>query len=90
MTILLYKDGRIATDDGNPLEGVSLENLAAFIDSPADGDTLVYDAAAGMWKPGNPFPVSVTEPEDGDTLEYDADTGKWVNVHAAAAGGEGS
>ena len=83
MTILLYNDGRIVTDAGNPLEGVSLDGLAAFIADPSDGDTLVYDATAGMWKPGNPFPVSITEPEDGDTLAYDAESGKWKNVHAA-------
>lgn len=86
MTILLYKDGHIVTDDGNPLEGVSLDGLAAFIADPADGDTLVYDATAGMWKPGNPLPVAITEPEDGDTLAYDAESGKWKNVHAAAGG----
>lgn len=89
MTILLYKDGKLLIDDGNPLEGVSLENLVACISDPKDGDTLVYNATAGMWVPGNPFPVSITEPEAGDTLAYDADVGAWVNVHAEAAGGEG-
>ena len=88
MTILLYKDGRLLTDEGNPLEGISLDNLLACISNPADGDTLVYNASAGMWVPGNPFPVAITEPEDGDTLAYDATSGKWVNVHSEAAGGE--
>lgn len=86
MTILLYKDGRLLIDDGNPLEGVSLDGLVACISNPQDGDTLVYNATAGMWVPGNPLPVSITEPEDGDTLAYDAESGKWVNVHAAAGG----
>ena len=89
MTILLYKDGKLLVDDGNPLEGVSLDNLVACVSDPKDGDTLVYNATAGMWVPGNPFPVSITEPEAGDTLAYDADAGAWVNVHAEAAGGEG-
>lgn len=89
MTILLYKDGRLLTDEGNPLEGVSLDNLLACISNPVDGDTLVYNAEAGMWVPGNPLPVAITEPADGDTLAYDAESGKWVNVHAEAAGGEG-
>lgn len=89
MTILLYKDGKLLIDDGNPLEGVSLDNLVACVSDPKDGDTLVYNATAGMWVPGNPFPVSITEPEAGDTLAYDADAGVWVNVHAEAAGGEG-
>ena len=89
MTILLYKDGKLLIDEGNPLEGVSLDNLVACVSDPNDGDTLVYNATAGMWVPGNPFPVSITEPEAGDTLAYDADAGVWVNVHAEAAGGEG-
>ena len=86
MTILLYKDGRLVIDDGNPLEGVSLDGLVACVSNPQDGDTLVYNATAGIWVPGNPMPVSITEPEDGDTLAYDAESGKWVNVHAAAGG----
>ena len=88
MTILLYEDGRILVDKHDPLEGVSLDNLLAYISNPADGDTLVYNASSGMWVAGNPFPVAITEPEDGDTLAYDAESGKWVNVHAEAAGGE--
>ena len=87
MTILLYKDGRLLVDDGNPLEGVSLDGLIACVSDPQEGDTLVYNGE--MWVPGNPFPVSITEPEDGDTLAYDAASGKWVNVHAEAAGGGG-
>ena len=87
MTILLYKDGRLLIDDGNPLEGVSLDGLVACVSNPQDGDTLVYNATAGMWVPGNPLPVSITEPADGDTLAYDETSGKWVNVHAEAAGG---
>ena len=83
MTILLYKDGRLLIDDGNPLENVSLDGLQACISDPQEGDSLVYNGS--MWVPGNPFPVEITEPEDGDTLVYDS--GKWVNVHAEAAGG---
>ena len=89
MTIMLFRGGKIVMDDGNPLEGVSLDNLVACVSDPKDGDTLVYNATAGMWVPGNPFPVSITEPEAGDTLAYDAEAGAWVNVHAEAAGGEG-
>ena len=87
MTILLYKDGRLLVDDGNPIEGAKLEGLEACISDPKDGDTLVYSATAGMWVPGNPLPVSITEPADGDTLAYDETSGKWVNVHTEAAGG---
>ena len=86
MTILLYNDGRLVIDDGNPIEGNSLDGLVACVADPQSGDTLVYDGE--MWVPGNPFPVSITEPADGDTLAYDETSGKWVNVHAAD-GGEG-
>ena len=83
MTILLYNDGKLVVDNGNPLEGVSLDGLLACISDPQEGDSLIYNGS--MWVPGNPFPVEITEPEDGDTLVYDS--GKWVNVHAEAAGG---
>lgn len=86
MTILLYNDGKLVVDNGNPLEGVSLDGLLACISDPQEGDSLVYNGS--MWVPGNPFPVAITEPADGDTLAYDAESGKWVNVHAEAAGGE--
>lgn len=90
MTILLYKDGKLLIDDGNPLEGRNcLDGLVACVSDPKDGDTLVYSATAGMWVRGNPLPVSITEPAAGDTLAYDAESGKWVNVHAEAGGGEG-
>ena len=85
MTILLYDDGKLLVDNGNPLEGVSLDGLIACITDPQEGDTLVYNGS--MWVAGNPFPVAITEPADGDTLAYDEATGKWVNVHAEAAGG---
>ena len=86
MTILLYNDGKLVVDNGNPLEGVSLDGMLACISDPQEGDSLIYNGS--MWVPGNPFPVAITEPEDGDTLAYDAESGKWVNVHAEATGGE--
>ena len=85
MIIIMQKTGQIVTDDGNPLEGKTLDGAIVLLADPADGDSIVYDATAGVWKAGNPFPLAITEPEDGDTLAYDADSGKWVNVHA---GGE--
>ena len=85
MIIIMQKNGQIVTDDGNPVEGKTLDGAIVLLADPQDGDTIVYDATAGVWKAGNPFPVAITEPEDGDTLAYDADSGKWVNVHA---GGE--
>lgn len=90
MNMLVYKDGRIQmSESGKPILGENpFANLYAYVVNPQDGDTLIYDATAGMWVPGNPFPVSITEPEDGDTLAYDAESGTWKNVHAEAAGGD--
>ena len=82
MTIILKKDGQIVTDEGNPIEGNALKNAITILADPKDGDTMVYNASAGMWVAGNPLPIAITEPEDGDTLEYDATAGKWVNKHA--------
>lgn len=89
MIIILKANGQLVTDDGNPIDVKALDGAVVLLADPKDGDSIVYDATAGMWKAGNPLPVAITEPEDGDTLAYDAESGKWVNVHAEAAGGEG-
>lgn len=52
MTILLYKDGQLIVDNEQPLEGVSLDNLAALLADPHDGDVILYDESSGMWLPG--------------------------------------
>ena len=49
MTILVYKDGRWLIDNEQPLEGVSLDNLAAILSNPKDGDVVKYDEESGMW-----------------------------------------
>lgn len=89
MIIILKANGQLVTDEGNPIDVKALDGAVVLLADPKDGDSIVYDATAGMWKAGNQFPVAITEPEDGDTLAYDAESGKWVNVHAEAAGGEG-
>lgn len=89
MIIILKANGQLVTDDGNPIDVKALDGAVVLLADPKDGDSIVYDATAGMWKAGNPLPVAITEPEDGDTLAYNAESGKWVNVHAEAAGGEG-
>lgn len=89
MIIILKANGQLVTDEGNPIDVKALDGAVVLLADPKDGDSVVYDATAGMWKAGNPLPVAITEPEDGDTLAYDAESGKWVNVHAEAAGGEG-
>lgn len=90
MIIILKKDGTVVTDDGNPVEGVKLENAAAILADPKDGDTIVYDATAGMWVAGTgggSFEPDITNPQDGDTLVYDASEGKWVNGSGGGGGG---
>lgn len=50
MTILLYNDGRLLIDDGNPMEGVSLEGLIAYITDPISGEVLTN--IGGLWTNG--------------------------------------
>ena len=90
MIIILKKDGTVVTDDGNPVEGVKLDNAAAILADPKDGDTIVYDATAGMWVAGTgggSFAPDITDPQDGDTLVYDGTEGKWVNGSGGGSGG---
>lgn len=92
MIIILKKDGQIVTDDGNPVEGVKLENAAAILADPKDGDTIVYDATAGMWVAGSgggSFEPDITNPQDGDTLVYDGTEEKWVNGSGGGGSGGG-
>ena len=81
MTILLYNDGRLVIDDGNPLEGAALEGLLACVTDPKEGDVLTFDGSLWVNQP-QALPASVTEPADGDTLAYDEESGTWKNVHA--------
>ena len=86
MTILLYKDGRLVIDDGNPLEGHALEGLVACVDNPQSGDTLKFDGSqwvAGVAASGLP---AVTGDDDGKVLTVVE--GAWAP--AAAGGGGGS
>lgn len=84
MNMMIYNDGKIVMSEaGKPIDGANpLANLYACISDPQDGDTLVYNATAGMWMPGTVLPLDITEPKDGDVLTYDADSGKWVNKAA--------
>lgn len=61
MTILLYKDGRLVVNDGNPLEGVRLDGLVVCITDPQEGDVLTYDGS--LWVNAQP---TTPEPEEGD------------------------
>lgn len=83
MTILLYKDGRLVIDDGNPIEGNALEGLVACVSDPQAGDTLKYDGkqwVAGTAARGLP---AVTGDDNGKVLTVVE--GAW----APAAGGGG-
>lgn len=83
MTILLYKDGRLVIDDGNPIEGNSLEGLVACVADPQSGDTLKFDGkqwVAGAAASGLP---AVSGDDNGKVLTVV--DGAW----APAAGGGG-
>lgn len=85
MTILLYKDGRLVIDDGNPIEGNSLEGLVACVSDPQSGDTLKFDGkqwVAGAAASGLP---DVSGDDDGKVLTVV--DGAWA---PAAGGGGGS
>lgn len=79
MTILLYKDGRLLIDDGNPLEGVSIDGLVACITDPTEGQVLTYNGT--MWVNAEPtgLVADVSEPTEGQVLTYDGD--KWTNAN---------
>ena len=83
MTILLYNDGRLVIDDGNPIEGNSLEGLVACVSDPQSGDTLKFDGkqwVAGAAASGLP---AVSGTDNGKVLTVVE--GAW----APAAGGGG-
>lgn len=52
MTIMLKKNGQLIIDPAPPLEGkdANLDNLAAFISDPQDGNAIVYNAEKGIWE----------------------------------------
>ena len=86
MTILLYKDGRLVIDDGNPIEGNSLEGLVACVSDPQSGDTLKFDGnqwVAGAAASGLP---AVSGDDNGKVLTVVE--GEWAP--AAGGGGGGS
>lgn len=67
MTILVYKDGKWIIDNDQPLEGVSLDNLAAILTNPKDGDVVKFDEASGMWVAGEALP-SPSSADNGSEL----------------------
>ena len=55
MNIILNKDGKISVNE-SPLQGKqaeTLDNIAVILSDPQDGDTIVYDGTAGVWKAGS-------------------------------------
>lgn len=93
MIIIIKKDGQIVTDDGNPIEGKSLEGAYMLLADAQDGDSIVYDGTNHMWKAGSggggSFAPDITDPQDGDTLVYNATQQKWVNGAGGGQGGGG-
>lgn len=87
MTILLKKDGRLIIDADQPIEGVSLDNLAAILSGANDGDVIKYDATNGMWVSGaggSSLP-SVTASDNGDVLTVV--NGAWAKATPSSGGG---
>ena len=94
MTILLYKDGKLLIDDGNPLEGVSLDGLLVCVTDPTEGQVLTFDGTMWTNKDATGLVADVSEPTEGQVLTYDGS--KWTNANLPApeapepaAGGEG-
>lgn len=94
MTILLYKDGRLVIDDGNPLENVSLDGLLVCVTDPTEGQVLTFDGTMWTNKDATGLVADVSEPTEGQVLTYDGS--KWTNANLPApeatepaAGGEG-
>ena len=75
MTILLYKNGQWLIDGEQPLEGVSLDNLAAILTNPKDGDVVKYDETSGMWVAGDALPP-VSSSDNGKVLTVE--DGAWA------------
>lgn len=85
MTILLYNDGRLVIDDGNPIEGNSLEGLVACVSDPQSGDTLKFDGkqwVAGAAASGLP---DVSGDDDGKVLTVVE--GEWTPAAGGGGGG---
>lgn len=85
MTILLYKDGRLVIDDGNPIEGNSLEGLVACVSDPQIGDILKFDGnqwVAGTAASGLP---AVSGTDNGKVLTVVE--GDWAPAAASGGGG---
>ena len=82
MNIILDKKGNVAVND-SPLQGkaADLSNLAAFISNPSDGDAIVYDATAGIWKAAKIATLpAVGEDDEGKILTVVG--GEWVAASA--------
>lgn len=81
MTIMLKKGGQLIVDPAPPLEGkdANLDNLAAFIADPADGDAIIYDATAGVWKAAKIATLPAVTAEDNGAVLTAVD-GVWTAV----------
>ena len=90
MTILVYKDGRLLIDNEQPLEGVSLDNLAAILSGASDGDVIQYDATKGMWvnKSAPSSLPEVTASDKGKYLKANESTGdpEWASGGSSGGG----
>lgn len=97
ITYVYYDDGDTAqwVETGNPvLSYNTLENMTdTNIDSPANGQALVYDSATDKWINETPATTldsltdtEITTPADNEVLAYDNSSGDWINQTASEAG----
>lgn len=80
MNIIIKKDGSLAVND-NPLAGkdANLENLAAFISNPSDGDAIVFNATAGVWEAAKIATLPAVDKDDDGKILTVVD-GAWSAV----------
>lgn len=56
------------------------------IETPTDGQVIMYDSTAEKWKNGDVFTPEITEPTAGQVIIYDGTSSSWINGSPAQPG----